>query len=396
MREIITMARYEYLRHVRRRGFVVTALVMPLVLVALFVVIGLVASNSRAETSLGFVDQTGRFANIDLTQIDGEPVDIPMTRFANEGEGLAAVEAGQVSAVVVVPPAYNHDGTVRVLGPKALGDSARDQVRDILRQALVTAVPGETQARFAEPVDLRLRTLGSNREVDSSNILLFMLPYVIAVLFLITTFTTSGYLLQALADEKEDRVMEILATTLRPSQMMAGKIIGLSGVGLTQMTAWVAWAVAGLLAIPVARRFLSELQLPWGILMLSLAFFLLGYLLVAAIYAAIGAAVTNPQEGQQFAAPVSLLVVSPLWLVVVILAQPNSTLAVILSLIPLTAPITMLLRLPLTSIPAWQLLLSLTLLALSAIGMMFLAARVMRIGMLRYGKRLSLKELVRA
>lgn len=188
--------------------------------------------------------------------------------------------------------------------------------------------------------------------------------------------------------------MEVLATTVNPAHMMAGKIIGLCGVGISQMLIWIALGVVGVLAFARGAAWAADLQLPWSTLGLSLLFFGLGYLLIAACYATIGAAVTSPQEAQPFAAPISLLTLSPMMLMIAILAQPNGTLATVLSLIPFSAPITMLMRLPLADVPAWQIATSLALLAVSTIAIVLLSARVMRLGMLRYGKRLSLGELL--
>lgn len=396
MRQIAIIARFEYLRHVRRRGFLMVALGVPLLMVALGGVIAVIAINSRPETALGFVDLSGRFAAADLTRVEGEPVRVPMVRYPGEADARVALQERRVTAVVIVPPDYLETGQVRVIGGRTLSERARNQVEDVLRAGLIATLPPEQQARLAEPVALTLRTLGSNRTIGGSNFFLFVLPYVLSMLFLFTAFITSGYLLQALADEKENRVMEILASTLRPTEMMAGKIVGLSGVGLTQVGAWLLWVAIAIFVIPDARDLLRDLELPWGVLALAALFFVLGYLLVAGLYATIGAAVATPQEGQQFAAPVSLLTVAPFMLLLPILAQPNGTLAVVLSLIPFTAPITMMLRLPLADIPPWQILVSLLLLALAVGGTMWLAARVMRVGMLSYGKRLSIRELLQS
>ncbi len=395
MREIGLIAWQEYRRHVRRKGFIWTAVGVPLLLMLGGAVLVQVLTTSNAETKLGFVDQSTRFATTDLTQVAGRPVAIPVVRFAAEAAARHALAVQQISAIVIVRASYLTNGAVAVIAPRALSDRAAGEVQAILRQTLVATLPTATQATLDRPLSLQLRTFGTNRVIDANNYLLFLLPYLLALLFLMTTFTTSGYLLQALADEKEDRIIEILATTLSPNQMMAGKITGLSAVGLTQMLAWIAWAIAALAVLAPVRRLLANLHVPWSMLLLAALFFLLGYLMVAALYATIGAAVTTPQEGQQFAGPISLIVVIPYILVIAIVAQPNSLLAVGLSLFPLTAPITMLIRLPIATIPVWQTLLSLLLVAAAAAGAIRLAASVMRRGMLRFGKRLSLREILR-
>ena len=395
MSRILLMARYEYVRHIRRRGFLFTAFGIPLLFVALFGVIFFVALRSSVEQRLGLVDQSGRFAGINVADLH-RTRPIAMQTFADEAAARAALDARTVDAFFVIPANYVAAGNVQAFSHKRLSDRAENQLRALLREGLIADVSPANRERVAQPSELVLRTIDGRREISAENGLLFFLPYAFALLFLLTTFTTSGYLLQAVAEEKEDRVIELLATTVAPYEMMAGKIIGLCSLGLTQMLIWIGLATAGVLMFGRDLSWFAEFQLPWSLLGLALLYFLLGYLLIAACYATLGAAVTTPQEAQPFAAPISLLALSPMMLVVAILAQPNGTLAVILSLIPFSAPITMLLRLPIADVPPWQIVLSLLLLTITAVGAVLLSARVMRLGMLRYGKRLSLADLVRA
>ena len=393
MNKIWTIARYEYSRHVRRRAFFFTALGLPLLAAAIFGVIVLVVSRSSVEQRIGMVDETGRFGDVDVAALNLRRP-IPVERFADEAAARAAFDAGSVDAFVVIPEDYLETGKASALGRRKLSDRAQTQVERMLEAGLLSAAPPEHHERLRERIDLVLRTPDGGREIGANNILLFVLPYAFALLFVTTTFTTSGYLLQAVTEEKEDRVIEILATTVSPGRMIMGKVLGLSGVGLTQTLIWVLIGVVAVLAIGQDSSWLAEINLPWQIIVIAIVFFLLGYLLIASCYTAIGAAVSTPQEAQPLAGPVSLLAMAPFFLLIVILSQPNGTLAVVLSLIPFSAPLTMLMRLPLAEIPTWQIVTSMLLLLLSALGVMFLAGRAMRLGMLRYGKRLSLAELL--
>jgi ABC-2 type transport system permease protein len=342
---------------------------------------------------LGLVDQTGLFAQVDVSTL-GLRRTVPVEVFADEAAAQTALESGSIDAFFVVPSNYLETGDVRAVSHKRIGDRAENVIEALLQQGLLAKAPQANRDRLINPAQLALRTLDGEREVSADNLLLFFMPYAFALLFLMTTFTTSGYLLQAVSEEKEDRVMELLATTLAPHQMMAGKIIGLCGVGLTQMLVWIGLVLGTIFTFGREVSWFAEVQLPWSLLGLSLLFFLLGYLLIASCYATIGAAVTTPQEAQPFAAPISLLALSPMMLIVAILAEPNGTLAVVLSLIPFSAPITMLMRLPLADIPPWQIIASLFILTLTTTGAVLLSARVMRLGMLRYGKRLSLADIM--
>ena len=395
MDKILTIARYEYGRHVRTRAFLLTALGVPLFAVAVFGIIFLVASGSRGEQRLGLVDPSGRFAAVDVQSLDLRRP-IPIESLADEAAARRAFDAGTVDAYIMIPADYLQTGQVQAVGRRRLTERAQNEVRAVLEAGVLASVPAANRARLAEPDALKLRTLASGREVDADNFLLFLLPYAFALLFFITTFTTSGYLLRAVSEEKEDRVGEILAVTVAPRQMMAGKILGLSGVGLTQMLIWIGLAVIAVAVFASDLSLLRELRLPWSLAGLALLYFLLGYLLIAACFAIAGAAVPTPQEAQTLVTPISMLSLAPLLLTTVILAKPSGTLALIFSLIPFSAPMTMLMRLPLTDIPAWQIAASLLGLLVTAIGAVLLSGRVLRLGMLRYGKRLGVRELFSA
>lgn len=392
MNAIWLMARYEYWRHVRRRAFLFTALGVPLLVFAGFGVVYVVIARSQIEAQIGVVDQAGLTTGVDPQTLDVERL-IPLARFGDEQVARQALAAHAIDAYVVIPQDYVQTGKVRAVAPRRLTNTAQNEMRALLRAGLLLRAPAAARERLLDPSDLVLRTLDGGREIRADNALLFVLPYAFAVLFVMTTFTTSGYLLQAIAEEKEGRVMELLATTVAPEQMMAGKILGLSAVGLTQMLAWIVIIALGVLLGIQDRSWLEGVQLPWSVLLWAVLYFLLGYLLFAACYTALGAAVPTPQEAQPLAAPISLLASLPLFLLLPILSQPNGMLAIVLSLLPFSAPMTMLMRLPLAEIPAWEIAASVLLLTAAVVGAMWLAARVLRRGMLRYGKRLTLREI---
>lgn len=395
MNKVWAIARYEYLRHVRRRAFLLTGLGLPLLIGAVIGIVALVIVFVGAEHGLGVVDPTRRWASVSLRDLDTNRP-IPTRRFRDATAARAALDTGSIDAYLMVPADYLQTGKVEVVARRRLSERAQNQVQELLREYLLVDVAPANRERLREPDHLLLRTVDGGRTISADNLLLFFLPYGFALAFLVTTFTTSGYLLQAVAEEKEDRVGEIMAVTVAPRQMMAGKIIGLSAVGLTQMLLWVAIAVAAVALLATDGRWLAEVQLPWSVLGLALLYFVLGYLLIAGCYATIGAMVPSPQEAQPLVAPVSMLSLAPLFVVSLILAKPNGTLAVVFSLIPFSSPMTMLMRLPLADIPVWQIVVSLLLLASGAVGIMLLSGRVLRLGMLRYGKRLTLGEIARA
>lgn len=392
MKNILMILRFEYLRQIRRRSFLFTVLGVPLLIGMVFGIIVLVSMNVHAEQKIGIVDLSGDSTGINVSMLDLDTV-IPVTYFDTEAAAQAAFEARGVDAYAVIPADYITTGRIAVTTREHLSDAGRNEIEAIAHAGVLARVPPDARARLAEPMHLTLRSPESGREIEADNFLMFLLPYLFALLFTLTTFMTSGYLLQAVTEEKEERIVEILATTVAPHELMAGKILGLSAVGLTQMGIWIGLVVIVVLSLSPDLSWLAQVHLPLSLLLLALLYFVLGYLLICSCYAAIGASVTTPQEAQPLVAPISMLALSPLFLVVVILAQPNGMLATILSFIPFSAPVTMLLRLPIADVPSWEIVVNLLVLTIFVYGAMVLAGRVMRLGLLNYGKRLSLREM---
>ena len=197
-------------------------------------------------------------------------------------------------------------------------------------------------------------------------------------------------------DEKENRTIEILATSVRPTALMGGKAIGLMGVGLTQMLLWIGTGVGALIIvsqfIPVLRGF----TVPWGFLGIVAAFFVPAYALIAGAMTTIGSMVTDLRQAQQISGLVNLLFTTPFFFVSLIMAEPHSPFVIGLSIFPTTSFITLMLRWAMASVPIWQLIVSWLVLVSTAGFSMWLGGRVFRMGMLRYGQRLSIKRLVDA
>jgi ABC-2 type transport system permease protein len=196
--------------------------------------------------------------------------------------------------------------------------------------------------------------------------------------------------------EKENRTMELMITSLTPEQLMVGKAVGLMAVAMTQLGVW---AATGALAIGIATRGLQIVRLgsvPWSTVGVILAFFLPAYALIGGLMSAIGSIVTEQRHGQQIAAVFNLFFMSPFFLAALILARPNHPLMVAMTLFPPTAFLSVVLRWSVSVVPWWQLIASWVLLVMAAGFSLWGAARILRVGMLRYGQRLELRAVVSA
>jgi ABC-2 type transport system permease protein len=231
---------------------------------------------------------------------------------------------------------------------------------------------------------------------DQDNLLTMLLPYGVMVFFYFAIMGTASMMFSSFSKEKENRVLEILINSATPYQIMGGKIIALGLVGLFQV------ALNGMSALVMLKYSIEQFDLPieylldFSILGWGLVFFIFGYLLYAALLSGVGALVPNIRETSQLTSILFLPGMIPFFLISILIDSPNGGLAVFLSLFPLTAPTTMLLRLSAAAVPLWQLGLALTLLAASALLVTHLAARLFRAQNLLSGQSFQVRRFVRA
>ncbi len=229
----------------------------------------------------------------------------------------------------------------------------------------------------------------------------FIIAVSMAMLLYMTLIMYGVVTMRSVLEEKTSRIVEILASDLSPFQLLTGKILGVAAVAFTQYLIWFACAALlrtyGALAVKTVRPTADfpHIHLPAGLLIYPAIYFVLGYLLYASLFAAVGAAASNEQDAQQLQWPVMLPLIFSFVLYIMVLREPNSRTVILLSEIPFFSPIIMLLRIAADTPPFWQIGLSLVLLALTSVGVAYLSARVYRVGILMYGKRPSLVELLR-
>ena len=265
--------------------------------------------------------------------------------------------------------------------------------RTLAASALAGRAPAEVQQRLTEGSQVTLRSLDGRRQIDPSSIVDALLPFLAGFLFILATMSSSGYLLQALTAEKENRTAEVMITTLTPMQLVGGKSVGLMAVSLTQLAIWLAVAIV---AIAVAGRYVPELRglhVSPGLVAIILLYFLPAYALIAGMMTAVGAIMPDQQQSQQIAGMLNLMFFVPYLVAAVFLANPNGPLAVALTLFPTTAFTAITVRWGMTTIPAWQLAASWAILVGSAVFAVVFAAQIFRVGMLTYGQRLDMRSI---
>jgi ABC-2 type transport system permease protein len=260
-------------------------------------------------------------------------------------------------------------------------------------------VPTATIARIQAPLNLVTITLTATGVVapEQGGFGNFVVPVVFSMLLVFAIIFSSTYLLQGLGEEKENRVIEILLSSVSARQLLTGKILGLGAAGLVQVVVWVISAPLLLnLASSSIGGFMSTIQIPVNFLVLAVVYFILGYLLFAVISAGVGAISSSSREGQQLITIFTLPLVSPLWFMSLIMMFPNKPIWVFLTIFPITSPVQVMIRLGVSGIPAWELAASIAVLVLSIIGVLLVTVRVFRTYLLMYGKRPGLGEVMRS
>jgi ABC-2 type transport system permease protein len=260
----------------------------------------------------------------------------------------------------------------------------------------VSRYPEQVQARLLEGPILTVEDVVSHRSFGGASVINIILPFLATALVIASMIMMSGYMLQVVADEKENRTMELLLTSLTPGQLIGGKAIGLLGAALSQLTMYVIAAVIVLLTLAPSVPELQAATVPWDYLGMMAVFFLPTYALMAGIMIALGGAVTEVQQGQQISGILTLVFLLPIFVLPLIFENPAHPLVIALTLFPTTSFVTVSLRWGLGTVPLWQLAVSWMLLVTTAAFTLWAAARIFRAGMLRFGQPLSLKHAVAA
>lgn len=388
------VASHEYLVNVRRKGFLFASFGMPILLVvllvAIFALVNELESNAERVGIVGYVDHAGVLA---------EGIDQPDTfrAFTTEETARAALDADEIGAYFVVPENYLDRGDIRLYGLTETPEFLEDQIEQFLRVNLGASLGDETLARrVASPVDLAIEALDTGRTLTSGAVVgLFALPFIFVMIIMISSQVTSSYLMSGVVEEKTNRIMEVLITSVTPLQLLLGKILGLGALGLTQLAVWLIMGYVGL-RLGENTAFLAGITVPLDLVVVGIVYFLLIYLLFASLMAGIGAVAGSEQESRQNAGVFSFLMAVPFFFIVNFITDPNGPIPLILTLIPFTAPITVILRMGFGVIPAWQLIASIVILAITTAFVIVASARVFRWSLLMYGNRPSLRSILRA
>jgi len=414
----------EYLTRVRTRSFILSTLLTPLIFLAFMAIIVYVSiSDGEVTRTVGVIDETGslyeRLQEEDPARyfdISDQPIDsVRSDVLGGELDGYIILNDDNVNDISEPTLVYGGSGGISFI------ESVESDVRRALREERLARsnVPEEIRAIFETRYNIDSVKLTEEGEEEDNAIFGAAFGFILGLLIFIGVFGYGAVLMRSVIEEKTNRIVEVIASSVKPIELMTGKLLGICALAITQFGVWiVSYIGLSIAAAPVAAIIIDAQtqNLPAEaieasasfdpsrleafvvdpiIFLYFFVFFIIGFLIYAGIFAAIGAAVDSEQDTQQFMLPVMVPIMVGYFLNLRVMENPDSTISVVASLFPLTAPINMISRIAATQVPFIQILGSLILMSLTFAGLMWLAAKIYRVGILMYGKKPSYKELAK-
>lgn len=402
MKKILLVLKHEFISVVTRRSFILVLILIPLGGFLVFTIAHLISQSKAASGENiiaqiilpssqnkpeGFVDQSGVIKSIPAN-LQGK-----LIAYQSEDQAKTALQTGTIDGYYILPADYISTGKITYIRPdfNPLGGATRSGTfTDLVSYWLVNG--NQTLSyRLADPVNIKTVVLNAGPQRDQNNLLTFFIPYIVTMIFYVLIMGSSSLMLSNVSSEKTNRTIEILMTSVTPTEMLTGKIIALGLAGVLQT---VVWTVAGYALLQLSGSSFNipiVFQLPLSILIWGMIYFIGGYALYASLMAGVGALVPNLREAAQATFVVILPLIIPIMFIGPLTQNPDSTAAIFLSIFPLTAPITMMTRLAATHVPTWQVLVSIALLGISVVLVVRAVARMFRAQNLLTGQSFSLK-----
>ena len=405
MGKTLKVFKHEFLNMITKTGYIIiTFVVLALPLLGLLgigifeYVQGLEGEPVEEEITIGYMDNAGAF---EAYTLQGE---VTLLQYDTQDELVQAFVAEEIKEYFIIPADYPTTGLIsRYTSDKEI--EAPWQVSSAIRNFLLSNivegnVPPDMVDRIHEPLNLTTTTLTKTGEMasDQGGLGAIVLPIVFSLLIGISLLSLSTFLLQSLGEEKENRLIEVLLSSVSTEQLLAGKVLGIGAAGFIQVLIWL--LLPAFLLNHASATLLSgvvrSLLIPTDFLVLAIVYFILGYLFFGVLSAGIAAICPTTRDGAQLSMGFLMPMFVPLWLSSVIMFFPDNPLWTALTFFPITAPTMMMVRYGVTTIPAWEMAVSISVMVVATVGGLFLAAKVFRTYLLMYGKRPSLGEVVRS
>lgn len=427
MNKILIIIQREFLKRVRTKGFIILTITMPFIMAALvFVPLWLSSIENDEQQKVAVIDPTGVYAKALKTSksfaFSAQPV---IT------EEMRSEDSPYDAVVAISGDLVKNNGKVTIYSHKEIPGNLLDYIQSKLNETVqkqkleATGIAGLDKIIDDVQRDVSMRTVKWSKEGDeqaSSTYVAIIVGGIFTLLIYIFVITYGGMVMQSVIEEKTNRIVELLVSSVKPFQLMMGKIIGVMLVGIAQMALWgvmlsiimtVASVVFGISQAPsiaagqpMSPSMMSMSQdtqelltaivnLPYAeIGLMFIIMFVGGYLLYSSFFAATGASINEQEDANQFVVPITMITLFGLYAAMYSIENTDGPLAFWASLFPLTSPIVMMIRIPF-GVPLWQELLSIALLYASAFLMIWIGGKIYRVGILMYGKKPSIKEIIK-
>ncbi|WP_428276926.1 ABC transporter permease [Candidatus Palauibacter sp.] len=431
---VAAVIRREFILRVKSKWFLLSTLGLPVLIVGLGVLSAFLAVRGATDAGeerrlIGVADPAGLIGDLLIEEfladsldavraadMEAVSVDEARTRLAGSSYDLLLMipqSEGRRSAEMpgATPDADEGEGDderTTLLARASVPSVIEGSVRGALQRASVRARLRSIGVQSIDPGALLQRTsfdvinVTESGEARSQDIYR-ALSFGIAFFFYFILLIYGQMIVRAILEEKQSDIVEIMVSSLRPWELMLGKIVGVGAVGIAQMAVWaLVFALAAVYGLTAGASTLAEagidiasIPVPWGTLVLMFFFLVFGYLLYAGMFAGAGATISNEHDAQQVMLPITMLIILPFIATQGVIQSPNAGWGVILSLVPFFSPLVMPARLFATSVPVWQWLVSLVLLGVFVLGAAWVAGRIFRVGILMKGQRANLPQVLR-
>ncbi|MFM8569110.1 MAG: ABC transporter permease [Candidatus Kapaibacterium sp.] len=412
---IAVIIRHEVLTRVRTKAFILATLLTPLGFAAITVLPVLVSmwSEDAVQTKVLVSDRSGVVGR-DLMLEDSSLFELTTK---TEDELRRDVTEERIKGFVVIPATFTETDTVNLYtsggGGLSLHGRVKESVRAVIRHRRIMDAGATPSVLSAMDMKVAYKAKSLSEEGEGADAAEFkaMVGYILSFIIYMAMFIYGGLVMRAVLEEKTNRIVEVLASSARPFENMLGKILGVACVGLLQMVSWIALSslityVAGaqyaapaagtMAASGVGPKIIESIgTLSLWVPVAFLFYFLAGYFLYSALFAAVAAAANQEQDVQSLQLPVSLPLMIPFLFIGAVMNDPDGTLATVMSMIPLFTPTIMIIRVMATQVPVWQIVVSSVLLVLTFVGAVWAGGRIYRVGILSYGKKPSYRDMMR-
>jgi len=407
MNKTFAVAKWEFLEKIKTKAFVISMIMTPIIIIAFTVLPTLLSTQEETSTKvIGIIEATNTYFPLIKQRTEAVKLDNKLPRYVlinlndtnkTNKELLSKADKemfnNKLNSCLFIKNALTDSVSLQLRSKNTVNfrdirffEQTFNKIR-IGLQLQSAGIDTSLMSYIESNIDITpIKISEEGKESESDFLIVFFSSFVFIILLMMMILSSGGMLIRSLLEEKSNRLIEILVSSCTPQQLLTGKILGLSALGLFQMAIWslIGIALVGSATVPLT---VFE-HLP-----LMLLYFLAGFIFYTALFVGFGSIVTTEQEAQQLTGYISMILILPIVFAVTAIQNPNSTIIHALSYFPLTTPSIMLLRLNVSPVPFYEIITTLGILIISILITIYLTAKIFRIGILSYGKRPSLKEL---